>query len=123
MVVNVISVGMVQKELNEIADYVSNTLASLYFLVNSTDSPNVVLEKELLYLPSVVENSVYTLKIDGSGGSASKIVAYLKDRSSVVADAWLVPGLKMGAENSIESGGRKVVVGCSWNFTVWIRHG
>jgi len=122
MVVNVISVGMVQKELNEIADYVSNTLASLYFLVNSTDSPDVFLEKELLYLPSVVENSVYMLKIDGSGGNASKIVAYLKDKSSVVADAWLLPGLKMSAENSIESGGRKVVVGCSWNFTIWIKY-
>jgi len=122
MVVNDISVGMVQRELKEIADYVSNTLGNLYFLVNSTDGPNVSLEKELLYLPAMVENSVYILKIDASGGNASKIIAYLKERSSIVADAWLVPGLKAGAETSIESGGRKVVVGCSRNCTVWIKY-
>jgi len=122
IVVNNISAGMMQMELKEIADYVSNTLANLYFLVNSTDVSSTSLEKELLYLPSAVENSGYILKIDGSGGNASKIIAYLKDRSSVVASAWLVPGLKTSTENSIESGGRKVIVGCSRNCTVWIKY-
>ena len=125
--INNISVNMVQRELKEVADYVSNTLANLYFLVNSTDSHDVYLEKELLYLPSMVENSVYIVnitKIDGSGGNASKITAYLKDRSSVAADAWLAPGLKPSpACHSIESGGRTVVAGCSRNGTVWIKYG
>ena len=126
IVINNIRANMVQRELKEIADYVSNTLASLYFLVNSTDYPDVPLEKELIYLPSTVENSIYIVKIDGSDRNASKITACLKDRSSVVADAWLVPGLKMKTENSIESGGGTVVAGCRRNSTgvyVWIEYG
>lgn len=126
IVANNIRVDVMRMELKEITDYVSNTLANLYFLVNSTDSPDVPLEKELLYLPSTVENSVYIVNIDGNGENASKITTYLKDMPSVAADAWLVPGLKVGADYSIESGGRTVVAGCSRNGTgvyVWIRYG
>jgi len=125
IVANNIRVDMMRRELKEITDYVSNTLANLYFLVNSTDSLDVSLEKELMYLPSAVENSVYIVKIEGNGGNASKITAYLKDRSSVAVDAWLVPGLKVGAENSVESDGKVVVAGCSRNGTgvyVWIKY-
>lgn len=126
IVINNIRLNMVQKELKEIADYVSNTLANLYFLVNSTDSPNVSLEKELIYLPATVENSIYIVKIDGNGGNATKMSAYLKDGSSVMADAWLAPGLKVGTQNTIESSGRTALAGCSRNGTgvyVWIRYG
>jgi len=126
IVVDNIRVDMMRMELKEITDYVSNTLANLYFLVNSTDSPDGPLEKELIYLPSTVENSVYIVNIDGSGGTASKITAYLKDRTSVEVDAWLVPGLKVGEDYSIESGRRTVVAGCSRNGTgvyVWIKYG
>ena len=126
IVVNNIRVDMVRRELKEIADYVSNTLGNLYFLVNSTGYSDVSLEKELVYLPSTVENSVYTVEIEGSGGNASKVTTYLKDMPSVAADAWLVPGLKVTVENSIESGGRTVVAGCSQNGTgvyVWIKYG
>jgi len=125
IVVDNIRSDMIRLELKEITDYVSNTLANLYFLVNSTDSPDVSLEKELLYLPYTVENSIYIVKIDGSGGNASKITACLKDRSWVEVDAWLVPGLKVGAENSVESGGRTVVSGCRRNgmgVYVWIKY-
>jgi hypothetical protein len=38
------------------------------------------MEKELIYLPSSIENLIYVLKIVGSGGSASKVTAYLKER-------------------------------------------
>ena len=126
IVVDNIRVDMMRMELKEITDYVSNTLANLYFLVNSTDSLDVSLEKELIYLPSTVENSVYIVNIDGSNGTASKITAYLKDRTSVEVDAWLVPGLKVGEDYFIESGGRTVVAGCSRNgmgVYVWIRYG
>jgi len=126
IVIDNIRVDMKRMELKEITDYVSNTLSNLYFLVNSTDSPDVPLEKELVYLPSTVENSVYTVEIEGSSGNASKITAYLKDMPSVAADAWLVPGLKVGADYSIESGRRTVVAGCSRNGTgvyVWIKYG
>lgn len=125
IVVDNIRADMIRLELKEITDYVSNTLANLYFLVNSTDSSDVSLEKELLYLPYTVENSIYIVKIDGSGGNASKITACLKDRSWVAVDAWLVPGLKVGAENSVESGGRTVVSGCSrddMSVYVWIKY-
>lgn len=126
LVVNNIEADMMKRELREIADYVSNAMANLYFLVNSTNYGNVSLEKELGYLPSAVENSVYIVEIVGSGGNASKITAYLKDKSSIAADSWLVPGLKVGAEDYIESNGRTVVAGCGRNDTsvyVWIRYG
>lgn len=122
-IANDIRVDMVQRELKEVADYVSNTFANLYFLVNSTQCLNVNLTKELMYLPSTVENSLYVVKIDRDGENASRITAYLKDEPSVAADAWLLPGLKTGEKDSIESGGRMVVVGCNRNWKgvyVWI---
>jgi len=117
MIVNNIQADMVRRELKEIADYVSNTLANLYFLVNSTDRRVVSMEKELLFLPAMVENSIFLLKIDGTGGDASRILTYLKGRSFVSAEAWLSPGLKVGAENTVESGSGTVVVGCSRDAT------
>ena len=125
IVVNNIDAEMMKRELREITDYVSNTIANLYFLVNSTDYVDVSLEKELVYLPSAVENSLYIVEIVESGGNASKITAYLKYKSSIAVDSWLAPGLKVGAENYIESG-RIVVAGCSRNGTsvyAWIRYG
>ena len=125
IVVNNIDAEMMKRELREVADYVSNTMANLYFLVNSTNYVNVSLEKELVYLPSDVENSLYIVEIVESGGNASKITAYLKNKSSVAVDSWLAPGLKVGAENYIESG-RAVVAGCSrsgTSFYAWIRYG
>lgn len=127
IVVDNIEAEMMRRELREIADYVSNTIANLYFLVNSTDYGNVSLEKALVYLPSAVENSVYVVEIVESGGNASKIAAYLKNKSSIAVDSWLAPGLKVGAEkNYIESNGRTVVAGCSRNGTsvyAWIKYG
>jgi CRISPR/Cas system-associated endonuclease/helicase Cas3 len=125
IVVNNIDAEMMKRELREIADYVSNTMANLYFLVNSTSYSDVSLEKELVYLPSAVENSLYIVEIVESGGNASKITAYLKNKSSVAVDSWLAPGLKVGAENYVESG-RTVVAGCGRNGTgvyAWIRYG
>jgi len=71
---NNISLDMARRELKEIADYASNTLSNLYFLVNSTDCLNVSLTKELMYLPSSVENSVYALEIEED---ASKVKQWL----------------------------------------------
>jgi predicted polyphosphate/ATP-dependent NAD kinase len=125
-VANSIEAEMKKRELKEIADYVSNTMANLYFLVNSTNYGNISLEKELIYLPSAVENSIYVVEIVESGGNASKITAYLKNKPSIAADSWLIPGLKVGAENYIESGQRTVVAGCSRNGTdiyVLIKYG
>lgn len=122
-----VRVDMEKRELKEIADYVSNTLENLYFLVNSTEYSSVSMEKELIYLPSNVENSVFVLAIVGSGGQAQKVSAYLKSTPSVVSDAWFPAGLKMGAGNSLESGSSRVpVAGCSRNasgvyVSIWYR--
>jgi hypothetical protein len=122
-----IRVDMIRRELREIADYVSNTIANLYFLVNSTEVLNVSLQKELVYLPSNVENFVYVLKIVENNGNALKVTAYLRDRPSIAADAWLAPGLKVdNARSSIVSCGWTVVVGCFRNnrgVYVWIGYG
>ena len=124
IVVDNIRVDMVQKELKEISDYVSNTLANLYFLANSTDVPSVSMQKDLIYLPFTVEDSIYILKIEGTGKNASKITAYLKDKPSVAADAWLPPGLYRDEGRSvIESGARTFAACCIRNVTgvyVWI---
>ncbi|MEM2103941.1 MAG: hypothetical protein QW717_03520 [Candidatus Bathyarchaeia archaeon] len=119
---------MICRELREIADYVSNTIANLYFLVNSTETLNVALQKELVYLPSNVENFVYILEIAKNGEHASRVVAYLKDKPSVTADAWLAPGLKIdnARNNPIVSCGLTVTAGCQRNVTgvyVWICYG
>jgi hypothetical protein len=123
MVVDNIKADMVRRELKEIADYVSNTLANLYFLVNSTDYFNVRLTKELIYMPSNVENAQFIVKIEGDGGAASNVVAYLKDRPSVSAEAWFAPSLKMGSKNFVESGRGVVIAGCNRTYEgvyVWI---
>lgn len=117
-VVDNIREDMICRELREIADYVSNTIANLYFLVNSTEILDLSLQKDLVYLPSNVENFIYTLKIEGNAGNALKVTARLKDKPSVAADAWLAPGLKIdGAKNYIESCGLNVAVGCRRNST------
>lgn len=125
IVLDNIRVDMLRKELKEIADYVSNTLANLYFLVNSTENTDVSMEKSLIYLPTAVEDSVFILKIVGSGVNATKITTYLKAGPSVAADAWLSPGLKLGAQNTVESGSRTVSAGCTRNSTgvyAWIKY-
>ncbi len=123
--VNSLQIEMEKKELKETADYVSNTISSLFFLQNATIFSNATIEKELIYLPSAIENSIYILKIDGIGGNASKVTAYLKNNISVSSYSWLSPGLRIASENSVQSGGRVVVAGCNrtgLDFFVWIRY-
>lgn len=79
-------------ELAEVADYTSNTLANLNYLVNSTNQANFNLTKQLLYLPLKIQDSFYTLRIVSNGGNASKITAALRDETSISADSWL-PGI------------------------------
>lgn len=125
-VIDSIHVDTVQIELREIADYVSSTFANLFFLVNSTRY-DVNLTKELIYLPSTVEESIYIIRIEESGGKALKITAYLKYKPSVAAGAWLVPGLKIDATGSyIESAARPVIAGCrrdGADVYIWIDYG
>ena len=115
-----------QRQLKEIADYVSNTFANSYFLVSSADNQNASLTKELKYLPSTIENSFYVVKIDGNGENASRITTYLTDTPSVSAEAWLSAGLKKGSQSLIESGVRTVLAGCyqtDAGIYIWIDYG
>ncbi len=108
---NDIRVSVVKVELQEIADYVSSTLANTYYLVNSTDSNNVNLTKTLVYLPDTVENSFFNVTINGNSANATSVSAYLVDTPSVYSTAWLGTGLKGGGV-TIESGKGTVEAGC-----------
>jgi len=104
---------MAQRELTEIADYTSNTLANLFYLANSTvTTSEISLTKDLLYLPLTVENNIYVLNITSTGGNASRVTAYLRDSSSIMGSSWLVPGLKVEDDYSLEIGGKSVVASC-----------
>ncbi len=122
--VNQIASRTAQSELAEIADYTSNTLANLNYLVNSTNQADSNVTKQLLYLPLTVQNSFYTIRIVSNGGNASKITAALKDKPSINADSWILPGLKVFANSSsVEVSARTVVAGCYRNVTgsyVWL---
>ncbi|UCE16030.1 MAG: hypothetical protein JSV12_09325 [Candidatus Bathyarchaeota archaeon] len=122
-VVDNMKTEMIKRELKEITDYVSDTLANLYFLVNSTNYSNVTLEKTL-NLPSHVQNSIFVINITLNEGSAQSIYAYIKDNSRIDVSSWILPGLKVGSQSqTIESGRETVVAGCSRVSTsalVWI---
>jgi len=116
---------MIKRELKEITDYVSDTLANLYFLVNSTNYSNVTLEKTL-NLPSHVQNSFFIINITLNEGSAQSIHAYIKDNIQIDVSSWILPGLKVGNQTSIESGRGTVVAGCrrgvDLNVYVWLAY-
>ncbi len=110
-----LKVNVIKLELQEIADYVSSTYANTYYLVNSTDfhSPSQNVTKDLVYLPSTVQNQIFTIKVEGNSSAATGITVFIRDRPSVSATAWLGPGLRGANIPSIDSGGPGVFVGCS----------
>jgi hypothetical protein len=113
---------MARRELKEIADYVSDTLANLYFLVNSS-SLDIEIEKNL-DLPSEIRDSTYIVEIIDASGFAQNVSAYLKDRSWIYATSWLLPGLKVDeSKRRIESGEKTLIAGChrvNTDVYVWI---
>ena len=106
-----------EAELAEIADYTSNTLENLYFLADSSNQADANLTKELLYLPSTVQESFYRLTISSAGLDASKVTASLKDKSSFSADSWLIPGLRVSGNYTVEINNKSIVAGCYRNIT------
>ncbi len=125
-IIDNISVEMKERELKEVADYVSNSFENLYLLANSTNC-DVLLEKEL-DLPSSIRDSTYYVEIeyDPEDGSAQYVKAYLKDSSGISADSLILPGPKADNETGcvVESGDKTVVAGCVRNGTgtyVWIK--
>ena len=65
-VVDNIWAEMARRELKELTDYVSDSLANLYFLMNSTSVDTTL--KKTLKLPSRVSGSAYRLEIVNSSG-------------------------------------------------------
>lgn len=116
---------MARRELKEITDYVADTLANLYFLVNSTRL-DTTLRKTLL-LPSRVAGSSYTIELLSSGGFAQSVQVYFDGKTWVNAASWLPPGLRVNfqANQQIWSLGRTAVAGCSRaskNVYVWLTY-
>jgi len=106
---------MVRRELKELTDSVSDTLANLYFLVNSTSLDTTL--KKTLNLPSRVSGSSYRVEIVSSGGSAQSVKAYVEVKTWINATSWLPPGLKVNsqfqANQVIQSLGRTALAGCT----------
>ena len=126
-VVNNINVEMMNRELKEAADYVSNSLENLFLLANSTNC-EVVLEKKLDLPSSIRESTYYVEIVYDLNSSAQCVKAYLKGDLGASADSLIVPGLKADNKKGcvIESGDKTVVAGCGRNCTgiyVWIREG
>jgi hypothetical protein len=122
---NSITQDMARRELTEITDYTSNTLQNLFLLANSTNSEELTLTKELIYLPLTIEGSFYTLSIQSIDGvNASRVNAFLNDKPTVEGSSWLVSGLKITSEQSIEISNKVIEAGCERDasgFYVWIR--
>ena len=124
---NSIAQDMAIRELTEITDYTSNTLQNLFLLANSTNSEELTLTKEMIYLPLTVEGSFYTLSIQSIDGvNASRVTAFLNDEPKVEGSSWLVSGLKITSEQSVEVSNNLIVAGCERSasgFYVWIKEG
>jgi len=125
-IVDNVWVEMTQRELKELTDYVADTIANLYFLVNATNT-NPMLTKTLR-LPLDVGGSSYTLEVTyDQSKSAQAVRSALEVKSWVNATSWLPRGLKVDTAKTetIESSGKTVVAGCqrvASNIRVWIAY-
>ncbi len=109
---------MAIRELTEISDYTSNTFENLFLLANNTDSGDITVTKELIYLPPKVEGSPYVLNISSvDGQNASHVTAYLMDGSGITGSSWLVSGLKITSNSSLAIGNYKVEAVCKRDAT------
>jgi hypothetical protein len=118
---------MSKRELKEITDYVADTLANLYFLVNSTNTDTTM--EKTLNLPLEVGDQSYGMEITrDQNDTATGVRAYFLTKSWINVTSWLPPGLKVDINQTqvIQSNGRTVVAGCSRvsssNVYVWIAY-
>jgi hypothetical protein len=112
-----------KRELTEISDYTSNTIANLFFLAKSTNSETLNLSKELIYLPLTVEGSFYKLNIVQDGDSPLKVVAFLRDKPWVAGESWVAPGPDLLKNSLVDIDGSSVTAKCDRNvndFYVWL---
>jgi len=116
---------MVRRELNEITDYVADTVANLYFLANSTGTDQSL--EKTLKLPLDVGGSSFNLEITNQSNYAQKVKAAVQGKSWLNVTSWLPPGLLLdvGKTAMIQSSGKTVVAGCqrvSSRVYVWIAY-
>jgi hypothetical protein len=127
---NGIADEMTRRELTEIADYTSNTLANLFFLAESAHSSDIYLNKELLSLPLTVGDSFYVLSI-AEVDSSLEVIAYIKDQQWISGQSWIAPGLDVDPEisseiNSYELNNKIAIASChggSGNFYISLGYG
>lgn len=124
-VVNNLEVEIMERELKEVADYVSNSLWNLFLLANSTNFDMLVTKK--LDLPLNIRDSPYYVEIVcDQDNSAQYVKAYPKGNSKIHADSWILPGLMASNETGrvIESGDKSLIAGCSKDSAgiyVWVK--
>ena len=125
VIIDNVTVDMKERELKEVADYVSNSLWNLHILANSTNS-DVSLSKTL-ELPSKIRDSTYFIEIMyDQDFSTQYIRTYLRENSEINATSLVFPGLYTEYVSGylVESGEKLVVAGCNLNSTgsyVWIK--
>lgn len=117
---------MSQRELQEITDHVADTLANLYFLVNSTNTDTTI--EKTLDIPLEIGDQSYAIQIlKDEDDTATGIGAYFLSKSWLNINSWLPPGLKVSNQTQeIQSSGKTVIAGCSRvsssNVYVWITY-
>lgn len=126
-VVDNISSEMLRRELKELTDYVADTIANLYLLLNTTNT-DPPLEKSLR-LPVDIGGSFYTLEItwNASNNDALNVKGVIQGKSGLNVTSWLPRGLKVDAlrTQTIGYSVKTAVAGCLRNATnvyVWIAY-
>src|SRR3972149_1737596 len=125
-VVDNISSEMLRRELRELTDYVADTIANLYLLLNATNT-NPPLEKSLR-LPLDVGGSFYSLDITyDAGNNAQTVQGVIQGKSWLNVTSWLPRGLKVDTmkTQTIGYSVKAAVAGCQragQNVYVWIAY-
>jgi len=125
-VVDNISSEMLKRELRELTDYVADTIANLYLLLNATNT-NPPLEKSLK-LPLDVGGSFYSLEIlRDADNNALTVKGAIQRKSWLNVTSWLPRGLKVDTSRTqiIGYSGKTAVVGCRREASiiyVWIAY-
>jgi hypothetical protein len=125
-VVDNIASEMLRRELRELTDYVADTIANLYLLLNATNT-NPPLEKSLR-LPLDVGGSFYALEITrDAGNNAQTVKGVIQGKSWLNVTSWLPRGLKVDVSRTQTIGYsvKTAVAGClrsASNVYVWIAY-
>lgn len=125
-VVDNISSEMLRRELRELTDYVADTIANLYLLLNATNT-NPPLEKTLK-LPVDIGGSFYTLQIlNDTNGNAQSVKGAIQGKPGLNVTSWLPRGLKVdfSKTQTIGYSVKTAVAGClrlASNVYVWIAY-